>query len=112
MNMRRKIGTWVGDRLRKAAGIFDERSQLYGDNYKHFGKVMMGLFPRGIELRTEDDFARFALYTLGIVKDTRYAQQFAKGGHADSLDDGVVYRTMLNELDHEIAARLEEESLK
>ncbi len=112
MSMRKKIGTWVGDRLRKAAGIFDERSQLYGDNYKFFGQVMIGLFPRGLTLKTPDDFARFALYTLAVVKDTRYAQQFHEGGHADSLDDGVVYRTMLNELDHEIAAKLEEESLK
>lgn len=101
----RKAASWVGDRLRHAAGIFDERNALYGDNYKNFGKVMVGMFPRGIVLKTEDDFTRFGLFVQAISKDTRYANQFTNGGHVDSLDDGAVYRQMLNEVDHEIAAK-------
>lgn len=112
MSIRKKVFSWVGNRLRHAAGIYDERNALYGDNYKNFGIVMIGMFPRGIELKTADDFTRFGLLVQAVSKDTRYAQQFDKGGHIDSLDDGVVYRTMLNEVDHEIAARMAEDALK
>lgn len=110
--MTKSIKSWVGERLRFAASIFDQRNQLYGSNYKHFGTVMVGMFPEGLTLKTADDFSRFGVFVQAISKDTRYAQQFHKGGHVDSLDDGVVYRTMLNEIDHEIAARMAEDSLK
>lgn len=90
----------VGERLADLGSLFDERAAQYGDNYKHFGKVMKGLFPSGLVLETEEEFCRFGIFMLTVVKSSRYAQMFKKGGHADSLDDNAVYSMMLREVDH------------
>lgn len=84
-----------------AANIYEERNKLYGDNYKRFGQVMMHLFPSGVSLRTIEDHNRFGVFVQMVSKLTRYAEQFAKGGHSDSLDDLSVYSMMLRELDDE-----------
>lgn len=96
----------VPERLEKARQTFIERDRVYsagverGDgNYKHFGKVMMGLFPHGVSLNDADEFARFALFCLVMVKQSRYAMQFKSGGHPDSLEDMAVYALMLGEVD-------------
>jgi hypothetical protein len=85
--------------LRKNADLYDQRNSLYGDNYKHFGFIMERLFPDGIKLSTPEDFNRFGVLVQIVSKMTRYASQFGKGGHADSLDDAAVYAMMLRELD-------------
>lgn len=95
----------VPEMLRECAGVFEERAAVYGDNYKHFGKVMMGLFPDGLALHTEDDFSRFGVLVQAMSKATRYAQNFYRGGHDDSCIDISVYMTMLRELDKEVAER-------
>lgn len=89
----------VPDMLRLLGDLYSERNKLYGDNYKFFGDVMMGLFPRGLTLKTRDDWNRLGVFIQAMSKATRYAQQFEKGGHADSLDDMSVYAQMLQELD-------------
>ena len=81
--------------LEKASATFRERNVAYGDNYKRVGPVMMGLFPNGITLNSEKDFERWHLLELIIVKLTRYAVNFKRGGHADSLEDNIVYHAML-----------------
>lgn len=98
-------GSWVGDRLRSAAGIYDERNALYGDNYKRFGHIMQHLFPEGLALKTPDEWNRIGVFIQAVAKKTRYAAQFLKGGHEDSLDDDAVYSMMLQELDFEIRNR-------
>lgn len=97
--------SWPGERLRHMASIFDERNALYGDNYKHFGTVMLGIFPDGLELKTADDWNRIGVFVQMMAKATRYGQMFIRGGHVDSLDDSGVYGTMLNQLDFDIAVR-------
>lgn len=92
----------VGQALADLGKIFTDRNALYSDNYKHFGEVMIGLFPNGITLKTIDDYNRFALFMQAQIKMTRYAMLFAKGGHIDSLDDAAVYAQMLQEIDGEI----------
>jgi len=94
----------VPEMLRDNAGIYEQRNQLYGDNYKRFGKIMDILFPGGICLQNEDDFNRFGIFVQVVSKITRYAENFSRGGHDDSLDDNTVYSMMLKELD--IAFRL------
>lgn len=98
--MKRKAFT-VPERLRDLGAIYESRASMYGDNYKHFGKVMIGAFPRGLHLQTEDDFARFGIYVQIMSKMTRYAQSF-HCGHSDSLDDAAVYSQMLREVDYDI----------
>lgn len=96
----------VPDMLRQSAQTYEERNKLYGDNYKRFGPVMALLFPKGIDLISEDDHNRFGVFVQIVSKLTRYAENFNEGGHDDSLLDMTVYATMLRELDMEAKARI------
>lgn len=86
--------------LNAKADIYRERNKLYGDNYKRFGVIMATLFPNGLTLRSVADFNRFGILVQLVAKETRYAENFTRGGHDDSLDDTAVYAMMLKELDH------------
>ena len=98
--------TKVPDMLRQSAQTYEERNQLYGDNYKRFGPIMAQLFPNGIELNSDDDHNRFGVFVQIVSKLTRYAENFRVGGHDDSLLDMTVYATMLRELEMEAKARI------
>lgn len=91
----------ASDRLKKAAGIFEERGKVYGDNYKQFGKVMKALFPTGAVVNDVETWNRLGLLTQIVSKLTRYSENFTKKGHEDSLDDLAVYAAMLNSYDDE-----------
>lgn len=91
----------VPERLRDAAGIYEQRNQLYGDNYKRFGRVMQALFG-DVMLHSSPDpdyWNRIGLLVQVVGKLTRYVENFNRGGHVDSLDDMAVYTMMLQELD-------------
>lgn len=94
----------VPDMLRESAQTYEERNKVYGDNYKRFGPIMALLFPHGPNLVTEDDHNRFGVFVQCVSKITRYAENFGKGGHDDSLLDLAVYANMLRELDAESKA--------
>jgi len=102
---------FVPEALRKAAGIYEERNQLYGSNYKQFGKWVSELFPDGIVAKTPEDFNRLGIIIQMLSKISRYAQNFENGGHSDSLDDLAVYSMMLQELDAQ-ARKKDEGSLE
>lgn len=87
----------VPDMLRESAAVYEERSALYGDNYKHFGKAMMGVFPQGLTLSTEAEWNKLGILVQVVAKITRIGQQFPKI-HDDSCLDASVYATMLREL--------------
>ena len=91
----------VPDMLTKLGDIHRERGKVYGDNYKHFGKIMALLFPKGLSLEKPIDYDRLAMLVHIQSKITRYAQNLMvnKTGHKDSLDDAAVYLMMLQELD-------------
>ena len=91
----------VPEMLREAAETYEERNQLYGDNYRFFGDIMKALFPHSINLSSTNDYSRYALLLLMAMKLDRYAKQFDQGGHDDSLLDLAVYSQMLRELDIE-----------
>ena len=93
---------YVPEQLRAAAKIYEERNKIYGDNYKRFGPIMALLFPNGLDLKADEDFNRFGIFVQIVAKVTRYAENFKKGGHEDSLDDAAVYSMMLKELDKEL----------
>lgn len=101
----------VPDHLTNTAGIYRERNALYGDNYKRFGHVMLHMFPGGLTLRSAEDFNRFGVLVQIVGKVTRYAANFERGGHADSLDDNIVYAAMLRELDEASIARMPERAM-
>jgi hypothetical protein len=89
----------VPEMLRESAQTYEERNKLYGDNYKRFGAIMKALFPDPLPLTTEQDWNRLGVFVQVLSKVSRYAENFNRGGHDDSLLDMAVYATMLRELD-------------
>jgi hypothetical protein len=89
--------------LREAAGTFEERGKVYGQNYKEpFAMVMSGLSSAAGGFNTSDmtlsDLSRLGLLVQIAYKLTRYSNQFNNGGHLDSARDTSVYAAMLEEL--------------
>jgi hypothetical protein len=93
-----KAARSVPEIMREGADTYEQRNALWGDNYKEAGAVMMALLPRGIELRTADDWNRFGLFMHVMNKVTRYAQNLDSGGNLDSAHDLMVYAAMLEEM--------------
>jgi len=91
--------------LRKAAELYEKRNKVYGDNYLLVGEVMKGFFPNGLMLNTIEDFNRFHIFMLTVVKQTRYVIGWGKGGHPDSIADATVYCAMLDQIDQDIKAK-------
>jgi hypothetical protein len=91
---------YVTELLNRMAILYAERNAVYQDNYLKVGAVMAAMFPEGKVLKTADDFNRWHLFELAIVKLTRYANQYEDGGHADSIEDMIVYLAMVAGLDH------------
>ena len=81
--------------MQAGAKVYDERNKEYGDAFIIVGKVMNSIFPNGVNLESEEDFRRFHLFEWMIGKIVRYAQNFEKGGHEDSIKDAMVYASML-----------------
>jgi len=88
------------DILHSALNTFEKKRKEYGQNYLNIGKVLLALFPGGLPITlSERDINRFHLYKHIAAKMGRYAQNFHKGGHADSMVDITVYSAMLSALD-------------
>lgn len=92
----------AADVLDEGAKTYRERNAIYGDNYLKVGAVMEALFPEGVFIKTADDWNRLHIFILGIVKQTRYIENWHKGGHADSTLDNTVYSAMLHQIDEDI----------
>jgi len=86
--------------LRAAAATFEERNKTYGQNYKQVGPTMMALFPNGVELRTANDFTRWHMFELLVVKMTPFANSNLV--HEDSIHDAGVYAAMIQSFNSEI----------
>ena len=89
------------DYLSQAADMYRYKHSIYGDNYRVIGKLMTLLFPNGLTVKSETDWNRLHLFIMAAVKMTRYANNYEKGGHEDSVMDNIVYMAMLQEIDEE-----------
>lgn len=87
------------DTLRRLADLFEAKNKEYGAGYKKHGHVMAALLPEGISLDGSEEFARFAVFNLMVVKMVRYTANFSSK-HKDSLDDLAVYAAMMRDLDN------------
>jgi hypothetical protein len=87
--------------LERGAQVFRERRPIYGRNAPKIGRALQAMFPEGLTLTTAEDFTRFYLFQMQLVKQSRYANNFLKGGHADSMVDTCVYAAMLQATDEE-----------
>lgn len=92
----------VPEMLRECASTYEQRNAMYGDTYKRFGHVLSAIFPDGLTIKGVDDWNRLGCFILKMGKVTRYAANYTRGGHDDSLLDDAVYTTMLRELDKAI----------
>lgn len=91
---------FVASHLHSMADLFAERNAVYKDNFRMVGRMMKAMFPEGIKLVTEQDHNKFHLFMLAIVKLSRYANNYEEG-HMDSLDDAIVYLSMVAAMDDE-----------
>lgn len=90
----------VTQALKDAAETFSERNKVYGSGYRRHGDIMKALFPNGFELHSANDFTRFHLLELMVIKLNRYCNSLQTTGqlHRDSIHDLGVYAFMLEDL--------------
>lgn len=88
--------------------IIEERNKVYGNNFEQFGSVIAELFPKGIDLKTPQDWNRLGIIVQIVSKLTRYAQNFNKGGHRDSLQDLSNYSMILQYMDYQINSNIQD----
>lgn len=98
--------------LREAAETFDSRNAAYGNNYLDLGNILAGLFPDGLTLKTPDEWLRIHIFMLQAIKMSRYAHNFTKNGHADSMRDLAVYAAMMEAIDELVAERQDKAHLE
>lgn len=91
--------------LAEASSTYKAKNATYGDNYLRVGNALAALFPEGVTLKTPDDFNRFHIFALMVVKQSRYCVNWNSGGHQDSVHDNTVYSAILEEIDEAIAEK-------
>lgn len=89
----------AGDILIDGGKTFLERHKVYGNNFLKVGNMMVAMFPDGLTITTPEDWVRLELLIMKVVKFSRYAENFTKGGHKDSIHDDMVYAAMLEHVD-------------
>ena len=85
--------------LKEMSETFAERRKFYGDTFSQIGVVMKTLFPDGAILNSDRDHRRYAALVMIAIKLTRYAVNFERGGHQDSVHDMAVYGAILEAID-------------
>lgn len=81
------------DILQSMATTFKDRNAIYGDNYKMVGELMEVLHPEGFTQLTKEDHELGHLWSLMIVKLSRFA--ISGLTHKDSVHDLAVYCAMI-----------------
>jgi len=79
--------------LQQMAETYRERNVVYGDNFRAVGPVLALLHPKGVNLDDDKDHELFHLWSLVIVKITRFANSGLT--HEDSAHDAAVYLAMI-----------------
>lgn len=82
--------------LRDMAATYEERNKVYGDNFLRVGGILQAMFPNGVKLSSAEDFVRWHLFELKIVKLSRFAVSGLT--HQDSIHDDGVYSAMVESL--------------
>jgi len=86
----------AADILGEMAETFRERNKVYGDNFRRVGHVLQALHPQGVTQNTALDHELFHLWSLLIVKASRFAVSGLT--HEDSIHDLAVYAAMLESI--------------
>lgn len=101
--------------LRTSADLFEARNKVYKDSTTAVGVIMAELVRSGrMRLQTPEDFRRFHILELKVVKLVRYCNNWNEHeveidgakvlhvGHQDSIRDDIVYTAILESIDQEI----------
>lgn len=83
----------AADILGDMAETYRQRNAVYGNNFRLVGDVMKALHPKGVQLHSAEDHELFHLWSLVIVKLSRFATSGLK--HEDSVHDSAVYCAMI-----------------
>jgi hypothetical protein len=77
-----------------------ERHARYGDSFLLFGKVAAALWPDGLVVGTEVEFARLGVLVQIVGKLCRFSA--TPEGHVDSAHDMAVYSAILELLTEDL----------
>jgi hypothetical protein len=80
-----------------------ERHEVYGDSFLTFGKIAAALWPNGLAVGTEEEFARLGVLVQILSKLCRYSA--TPQGHIDSAHDMAVYSAILELLTEDLAVQ-------
>lgn len=95
----------VPEILEQARKTFESRNPTYGQRgYIMQAGIVNAMFPEGIPRLSTNDMGRFVTLMMITAKLGRYATNFLKGGHKDSIHDLGVYAFILEEFDDAINA--------
>ena len=86
----------VPEIMKANADLYRQRNKNYKDGYKNFGRVMMGLYPDGLTLKTEEEFNKLGVFVMIVSKVMRIASSDMEP--TDNVDDLQVYAAMLKEI--------------
>jgi hypothetical protein len=91
-----KMARNVKDVLVESIRTFEEKGREYRHSYLDFGKVILDLFPGGIEIKNIDDANTFGIFFMIVHKIMRISSTGFKS--VDSIEDLIVYSAMLRTL--------------
>lgn len=86
----------AADILGEMADTYRARNAVYGDNFRRVGPVMQALHPNGVTQKSAQDHELFHLWSLLIVKASRFA--VSELTHQDSMHDLCVYGAMIESI--------------
>ncbi len=93
----------VAEILHEMAELYDFKHKKYGNNYKEFEDVMIGLLPGESYSSFQGQWNRLGVFTNIITKISRFSKHFKQNGDQDvkveCLKDLIVYSAMLLELE-------------
>ena len=81
--------------LEEAKKILMDRAEKYGDNAAQIGEILNILYPHGIHPESAEDFSKFTMLVLIVVKLVRSTHG---PSHTDSLRDMANYSLILSVL--------------
>tara|TARA_R110000751_G_scaffold63356_2_gene130794 strand:+ start:345 stop:623 length:279 start_codon:yes stop_codon:yes gene_type:complete len=85
-------------KIEEALKTAKQREEQYGHSYLIQGEIMKILFPKGLDLKTPEDFNRYGALNLIVTKLIRYCNKWEKP-HQDSIHDLGVYAFILETVD-------------
>ena len=72
------------------------RNEQYKQNSTVAASVMASLFPGGIALESVEDWEKFVLLVMKVIKLTRFTESGMT--HVDSMHDDAVYSAMIESI--------------